>query len=394
MKVIQLNATCSMGSTGKICEDLSRRLMLRGDSCSVFYVSQSSDYDRSWKYMSSFEIKEAALKSRLIGNWGFNSTIATHRLICELDKISPDLIHLHNIHGHNCRLDLFMNYVKANSIKIVWTFHDCWAFTGYCTHFDMIDCDKWKIMCNKCPQKKEFSWLFDRSRYLFLKKKEILDGLQMTIVTPSRWLADKVACSFLSNYKLRVIPNGIDLSIFKYKEANVREQLGVKEKYMVLGVSYNWSNKKGLDVFIKLSKLLGSDYRIVLVGVDERIARILPNNIVSINRTKNQEELVNIYSAANVFVNPTREDNYPTVNMEALACGTPVVTFNTGGCSEIVDETSGIIVNKNDIESLFNAVVSICKEPEWSIDYHCLKKKIDKNVSLSKYLGLYDEVIK
>lgn len=393
MKIVQINATCSVGSTGKICEEIGNLLDERGDESYVYYVSGESGYHGAVKYMTPKELKSASLKSRVLGNWGFNSKKATERLINDLDRLSPDIVHLHNIHGHNCDLGSLLGFLKEKNKKVIWTFHDCWAFTGYCMHFDMIGCDKWKTECSRCPQKKEYSWFLDRSRELFDKKKSLLNGMDLTIVTPSRWLSEQVKESFLSEYKRSVIPNGIDLSVFKPEGSDFRERCGIREKYMILGVSFGWSDKKGLDVFAELAKTLGEDYRIVLVGADEAAEKLLPDNIVTRHKTKDQSELTRIYSAADVFVNPTREENYPTVNMEALACGTPVITFDTGGSAEIIDKGCGAAVKKNDIKALKQAIINACEHPYDT--GACLKhaESFDKKERLKQYLKLYDEVI-
>ncbi len=394
MKVAQINVTCGKGSTGKICYGISRVLTDLGIENRVYYSAGFSDYSNSVRYMSKAQIKTGALMSRIFGNWGFNSVIATARLIGQLKAFDPDIVHMHNMHGHNCNLSMLFGYLKKTKTKVVWTFHDCWAYTGYCMHYDMIGCLGWQKECGNCPQKREYSWLFDKSKKLLKKKKKLLEELDLTVVTPSRWLANEVRSSFLNNKPIKVIPNGIDLSVFTAEQGSFREQYGLEDKYIVLGVAFDWSERKGIDVFLRLSQTLPSDYQIVLVGTNAEIDKSLTDNIISIHRTQNQQELAGIYAAADVFVNPTREENYPTVNMEALASGTPVLTFRTGGSPEMVDDTCGVTVKKNDVDSLEREIIRACSERLYDRS-SCLKKSrsFDMHERFRDYVELYEGVL-
>ena len=391
MKIVQINVTCGSGSTGNICLNVSKLLTEKGIENYILYSSGNSDYPLGIKYMGKYDTKFQALKSRVLGNYGFNSKNATKRLLDKLRDINPDVIHLHNIHGHNCDLNLLFNYIKSNKIKLYWTFHDCWAFTGYCPYYDIVGCDKWKFECEKCPQRKTYSWFFDKSSILYRKKKELYEGLDLTIITPSKWLADQVKQSFLNKYDTVVINNGIDLDVFKPTKSDFRKKYDLKDKFIVLGVAFGWGVRKGLDVFIELSRRLDERFQIVLVGTNDAVDKLLPDNIISIHRTGNQNELAQIYSAADVFVNTTREENYPTVNMEALACGTPVVTFDTGGSGEMIDSTCGIVVPKNDVDELEKSIVEIMESVPFDstlIAEH--SKKFNKNIAFERYVELYE----
>jgi len=393
MKVVQINATCGIGSTGKICVGISQ-VMTDANIENVILCSRSNGYPQGISCADSRYIKLQALKSRIFGNYGFNSKGATRKIIRELERIRPDIVHLHNIHGHDCNLEMLFSYFRESKTKLIWTFHDCWAFTAYCPHFALVQCDRWKSQCCECVQKHDYSWLVDRSRELFEKKKRLFQGLDMTIVTPSKWLADLVKQSFLKDYPVHVIHNGIDLSVFKPVEGQFRKERGLEKKKLVLGVSFGWGPKKGLDVFVELSKRLPDDYRIVLVGTDPTVDKLLPENMISIHRTRNQQELAEIYSAADVFVNPTREENYPTVNMEALACGTPVLTFRTGGSPEMLDEACGSVVAYNDTDMLEKEIIRICTDRPYA-EANCLKKasEFDQKERFKEYLELYERVI-
>lgn len=374
MRIVQINTVCGSGSTGKICVAISELLTKEGiDNC-ILYASGNSIYPLGRRYMSPWEVKWQALKSRVLGNFGFNSKKATQRLLNQLDDISPDIVHLHNLHGHNVHLGMLFTYLKKKNIKVFWTFHDCWAFTGYCPHYDMVGCDQWQTAgCKKCPQRKHYSWFLDRSRYLFEKKKELFTGLDMTIITPSHWLADQVKQSFLHKCDVKVIHNGIDLSVFYPRESDFREKYKLENKFIVLGVAFDWGPRKGLDVFIELSQRLDKRFQIVLVGTNDTVDKQLPGSIISIHRTQNQADLAEIYTAADVFVNPTREEVLGLTNIESLACGTPVITFKTGGSVECVDETCGCVVDKNDVKTMEEMIISICQtQPYLTSD--CINK--------------------
>lgn len=391
MKIVQINATCDQGSTGKICVEISKLLDEKKIENYIFYTQGESNFKNGIKYSGKRYAKIQAIKSRVLGNYGFNSKAATKKLIKEIERINPDIVHLHNLHSHNCDLSMLFKNFKKKKIKLFWTFHDCWAFTGYCTYFDMVNCNKWQTICEECPKKKESTWFFDRSKKLFYKKKELFCNLDLTIITPSQWLANLVKKSFLKYFPVKVINNGIDLSVFKSIESDFKEKYNCKDKFVILGVAFDWGTRKGLDVFLELANRLNKDYQIVLVGTNDKIDKILPDNIVSIHRTQNQTELAKIYTAADVFVNPTREENYPTVNMESLACGTPVITFNTGGSPEIIDETCGAVVPKNDIGLLLNKIKSCCEESLYSRE-NCIKKseQFSAKEKFLEYINLYN----
>ena len=390
MKVVQINSTCGVGSTGKICVSISKLLSDENVENYILYTSGTSNYPLGIKCSGTVYKKIQALKSRVLGNYGFNSGKATKKIIAELKHVEPDIVHLHNIHGHDCNLEMLFKYLKESNVKVIWTFHDCWAFTGYCTYFDMVKCEKWKSICEKCPQKNTYSWFFDRSEDLYTKKRELFENLDLVITTPSEWLKNIIRESFLKNKSIEVINNGINLSVFTPSKNNFKEKNNISNKRIVLGVSFEWEERKGLDVFIELAKRLPENYQIVLVGTNENIDELLPDNVISVHKTQNQKELAEIYTAADVFVNPTREENYPTVNMEAIACGTPVVTFRTGGSPEIVGESCGYVVEKDDIDAMEREIIRICEEKPYSSE-DCINyaKHFDKDVCFKKYLELY-----
>jgi len=331
----------------------------------------------------------------ILGRNGCYSAHGTRKLVKELKAFQPDVLHLHNLHSFCIHFPTLFSYIKKYNVTTIWTLHDCWTFTGNCPHFDMFGCDKWKTGCHHCQQKVSYpKSMIDNSKTMYRLKKKWFTGVEnMTLVTPSQWLAELTRDSFLQDYPVKVIPNGIDLSIFKPVESDFRQRYNCQDKTLLLGVSFGWDKRKGLDVFLALAKELPDNYRIVLVGTNEALDKQLPENIISIHRTDNQTQLAEIYSAVDLFVNPTREDTLPTVNIESLACGTPVVTFRTGGSPEIIDETCGAVVNKDDIQAMKEQILRICREkPYASADCQKRAESFEMYARFGQYVKLYEEV--
>ncbi len=392
MKVVQINQVC-YGSTGKISIGISKLLTEHGIENYIYYTYGNCDYPLAVKYASNLQTKVYSIISRLGGKYGFYYRNITRKLIRELDRIKPDIVHLHNIHGHNVNLSFLFSYLRQKNIKVVWTFHDCWALTGYCTHFDLIKCEKWKTECNDCVQSRKYSWLFDKSEWIHRQKKELLKNFNnLTIVTPSKWLANLVKESFLKDAAIEIIPNGIDLRIFSPTQSDFRKYYNLTDKRIILGVAMSFDENKGFSHFLKLSRMLDDSFRIVLVGVSNEQMKELPDNIIGIEKTANQKELAQIYSAADIFVNCTLEDTFPTVNLEALACGTPIITFKTGGSPEAVYSNTGIVVEQGNISALLDAILQISSK---DLSKECLdiaKTFYDEKKCFLNYIQLYNRI--
>lgn len=403
MRICQINMV-DFGSTGKIMLQIADAARKNGAEVKTFSTRQQSKRytpmpipQNGHEYYGSFVGNNLHyLRSQITGEYGCFSRIGTFNLLRRIKAFNPDVIHLHNMHSAFLHLPMLLDYVKKNNIPLVWTLHDCWIFTGKCPHFNLAKCDKWKYGCYKCPQMSEYprSYL-DASKKMWHRKKRWFTGInQLVLVTPSQWLADLTRQSFLKDYPVKVINNGIDLSVFKPTQSDFRKENGCEDKFILLGVAFGWGKRKGLDVFEELAKRLDSTYQIVLVGTDENVEKQLPANIISIRRTQNQQELAMIYTAADLFVNPTREENYPTVNMEALACGTPVLTFRTGGSPEIIDETCGGTVDCDDVQRLINEIYRIQRETPYAQEA-CLKRaeSFDMYSRFEEYVDLYKQCI-
>lgn len=373
-----------------ICREISRTLTRAQIENHILYAVGQTE-DPLWiRYSNDRAIRIQALRSRLSGRYGFVSQKMTERLIGELRRLQPDIVHLHNLHSHNCDLSMLLEYLAADRIRVVWTFHDCWAFTGYCTHYMMSGCAQWQTGCAHCPQRGHFSWLFDRSAELYDAKRRLTDALDLTLVAPSEWMAEQIQHSFLHEHETRVIRNGIDLQAFQPTPGDLRERNGLQDRFVILGVAADWGRRKGLDVFLALSERLDDRFRIVLVGTDPQIERQLPPGVLSVRRTADRRELAALYSTADVFLNPTREDTFPTVNLEALACGTPVVTFDTGGSPEALTADCGVVVPQDNLVALEAAVRSVCGDRSFSAE-QCMARaaQFDQAEAFQQYLALY-----
>lgn len=392
MKILQINSVCGFGSTGRIATDLYKVYEEAGHECVIAYGRGSAPEGyNTIKIGSNMDNYIHVAKTRIFDKHGFGSKRATEKFIHDVKKLNPDVIHLHNIHGYYINIEILFNYLKEANKKVIWTLHDCWSFTGHCAYFDYINCDKWKSGCEKCPQKKAYptSNLLDSSELNYKIKKEIFTGIEdMIIVTPSEWLAKIVRKSFLKKYDVNVIHNGIDLNIFKPTQNNFKVENNIKGKKMILGVANVWEPRKGLDYIINLSKVLDENYKVVVVGLNKEQKRRLPENIIGIERTDTTEKLAMIYSAADVFLNPTLEETLGMTNIEAMACGTFVLTFNTGGCPETINKDSGKIILK-DIENIKCNIEVILKEGYKA--KRCIQRAriFSKDLKNKEYLELF-----
>ena len=404
MKIAQINML-PYGSTGKIMFQIAQTAREHGHSVKTF---STIPFDKDAVLFKAFpeehfvfgsysENKIHCYLGIALGRNGMYSHIGTAELIKQLKLFNPDVVHLHNLHKFCVNLPMLFGYLKKSNVKVVWTLHDCWAFTGQCPYFTMVGCEKWKTGCHNCTQIDRYpKSLVDNTRYMYNLKKKWFTGIKnMVLVTPSQWLADLVQQSFLKSYPVKVIHNGIDIGIFKPTINSFRDKYDIPyDKKILLGVAFDWGLRKGLDVFCELAKRMDAQkYTIVLVGTNDIIDKQLPTNIISIHKTHNQEELAEIYSAADLFVNTTREENYPTVNMESIACGTPVLTFRTGGSPEIPDENSGSVVACDDIDALEKEIIRICETMPYS-ESTCVEraKLFEAKRCFEEYAELYSQL--
>lgn len=397
MKVLLINGVYNKGSTGKIVNDIEQMLKETGNQPFIAYATGNTSNTRHFIMQSIFYQKISILQDRILGKHGFYNKSATLKLLKWIDKIQPDVIHLHNLHGYYINIKLLFNYLSKYKGKIVWTLHDCWGFTGHCAHFDDTECRKWEDGCYDCPIIKKYpkSWFFDRSRESWIEKRKLILGLNnMIVVTPSKWLSKVAETSFLNKYQIKVINNGVDLSVFKKKEATFFSRLNNGNKFVILGMANKCLNKLNISNFEKFVEILYRKNLIVLVGSSEKeLSNKLKGKVEIVPYINNPNDLASIYSSSDVFINLTREDTFPTVNIEALACGTPVITFDVGGSSEIIDEKTGIVVQKDSTEELLEAIYIIKGKGKRSFSDECINRAhslYNKQNKYKEYLELYN----
>lgn len=390
MRILQITVA-SLGGIGRLTRDIDSVLIKEGFESRIAYGrGEIIDPRRDYMFGSKVEIYLHAFWGRLDDSVGFHSKHGTRELLTFMDEFKPDLVHLHNLHGYYINIEILFSYLKRHNIPTVWTLHDCWSFTGHCANFEFSNCYKWKIQCNNCPISNSYPKTYiDRSRRNYNKKNVCFNSIHnLTLITPSEWLRSYVKQSFLNKHNVVTINNGIDLNVFHvtgvYKE---------RAKKIVLGLASSWSERKGLNDFIRLAQILPDNFQIVLVGISDKIAKILPPNIKTISHTESVNELVDVYNKAFIFVNPTYEDNFPTTNLEALACGTSVLTYQTGGSVESVTSETGYIVPQGDVLALAEKIKAHIKN-EYTISA-CRNHSLlyDKNIAYNKYVELYKKIL-
>lgn len=387
--LLQINVVSNILSTGKIAEDIAKVAIAHGWKSYVAYGRDSKrSVSQEIRVGSKFDVYEHYAMNKLFDREGWASKTGTRKLVQQIEKIKPDIIQLHNIHDHYLNYPMLFKYLAKSNVPIVWVQHDCWSFTGGCMYFDMLNCSKWKTECKNCPEKRAL--LGDNTTKHYRLKKQLLDAIPNLIFVPvSDWLHGLLSQSAQKHRPIITIHNGVDISRFKPMNSTI-----AKDKFRILGVAAVWDKRKGLDDFIRLREHLSDEFEITLVGLTQKQVANLPKGIMGLSRTANVEELAQLYSDSDVFVNPTYSDNFPTTNIEALACGTPVITYNTGGSPEAVDENTGVVVSQGDVLALKESIEKMRLHP-LSSDL-CRKRAeqyFDKNKCFNKYIQLYESLL-
>lgn len=392
MRVLIINEVCGTGSTGKICTSLADEFLTQGDEVRIAYGRNNDVPEKYAQYAvrigKTKDVYLHAIYTRLTDRHGFGSKSSTAEFIKWAEEYNPDLVWIHNVHGYYVNIETLFMWIKSRpNMKKKWTLHDCWSFTGHCSHFAFVKCEKWKKRCSECPQRAEYPKSFISSaEWNFDSKKSIFTSIpNMELIVPSEWLAGLVRKSFLSEYPIHVVHNKINREVFKPTISNFRKKNGIEQKIVILGVANVWNSRKGLNDYINLTRMLNDRYVVVLVGLKERQIKqiqkqifmdgfiesddegrveknekgvVVPQKVAAVYReitgerystkatshasllclprTENAAELAGIYTTADYFVNMSYEDNYPTVNLEAIACGTQVITYRTGGAPETI----------------------------------------------------------
>lgn len=407
-KLLQINPVIRINtSTGRIMQEIGELARAHGWETYIAYSKGRDGVKPNEAKLipvgTKWDVAWHGVLTRLFDRHGLASDGATRAFIEEIKRIQPDIIHIHNIHGYFLNYRILFKYLSKANIPVIWTVHDCWLYTGHCYHYAYKHCYKWNELCQECPQQKEFptSWWIDRSKQNYLDKKKAFTSVPnewLTFVTVSEWMKNEMKQSFLKDYSFQVIHNGINLENFRiYPTEEVKKQYALEGKRIILGVASIWMEEKGWKDFMQLAILLNPEEVIVLVGVKEEQKKGLPPNIVPISRTENLKQLAELYAAAEVFVNPTWQDNYPTVNLEAIACGTPVVTYRTGGSIEVITPDTGFIVGQGDIQGLLNAIREIEIKGKDYYQPRCrayAEAHFKKEDRYADYLKLYEALLR
>ncbi|WP_396638166.1 glycosyltransferase [Maribacter sp. R77961] len=398
-KLLQINTVVTYGSTGRIVDGIGDLAIAENwGSYAAYGRKEANSKSELFRVGNLLDNYLHVLDTRLFGRHGLATRSGTKDLIKWIKEINPSIIQLHNLHGYYLNLPILFDYLSSLEIPIVMSLHDSWNLTGHCPQFEHVGCEKWKTNCNKCPQLREYpsSLFIDRSSKNHKLKKRIFTSLHnLTLITSSEWSANLIRQSYLSEYPINIIPNGVDTSIFYPREAKELEhKFNLDSKFIILGVASVWDKNKGFFDFIELSKKLKEDEVLVMIGLDTKQLQGLPSNIIGIERTQNIDELAQWYSLADAFINLTYADTFPTTNLEALACGTPVLTYRTGGSTESVDERTGFVVNQGDIDDTLKKLRTIKAKGKETYSEYCSDKallKYQKDKQFYEYIKIYKE---
>lgn len=371
MRVLLINSVCGIGSTGRICGELAEELASQGHTVKVAYGRSDNVPELYEQYALRIgnvaSVGAHVLYTRLTDRHGLASRGTTRLFLKEAEKFDPDLLWIHNLHGYYINYELLFDWIKNRpTMQVKWTLHDCWAFTGHCVHFTAAGCDKWKTGCNDCTLKGDYpkSIFWDNSRGNYERKKRAFQNVpDMTIVVPSHWLGRLVRNSFLGMYPVNVVANKVDASVFRPTPGDFRKRYGLEKKKIILGVANIWTKRKGLVDFYELAGRLDETYRIVLVGLTKKQQQKLKPNMIGIERTEDTRELAEIYTAADVFVNPSDEETFGMTGLEAAMCGTKSVCYRGTACEEVAMQYGGIAIER-DPDILYQTVKSIVEDNE------------------------------
>ena len=399
MVVLQINVVCGHGSTGKIAVDIAELLTSKGDKAFIAYGYGESNYPGSYRICSDSECRINAHIFDRLGLQGRGSVFGTMKFLKWVDTIHPDIIHLHNIHGSYIHYPLLFNYIKKHNIPVIWTIHDCWPVTGHCAHFVLANCSRWLNGCHNCTYKgayKEKS-LIENSASSFRTKQRLFTSVkQMRLIPVSKWMNDVIQKSFLNKYPSTVIYNGINLELFKYRESEVKKSFGLEGKFVVLGVSSQWDDVKGLSDFIKLAEKIPNNCKIVLVGVTSKQIAELPESVVGINRTKNQMELAELYSAADVTLSLSYAESMGLTIVESMACGTPVIVYDNTAQKESVAPDTGFVAKTGSINQVADFIKCMILKGRDYYSSFCIeraKEFFDMNEQYQEYYNVYQSVL-
>lgn len=400
-KLLQINSFLNSGSAGRIVEQIGELAIQNGWESYVAYGRKKNDSkSQAIKIGGNISILIHGFKSLVFDKHGLGSTFATKILIRKIEKINPDIIHLHGIHGYYVNYEVLFSYLNRVEKPVVWTMHDFWAVTGHCTYFTDINCNKWQNKCFNCPKSKNYpkSIFFDRSKINFLLKKDLFNTIKnLSVVSVSEWMGSLVEKTFLKNHFQKTILNGVDVNNFSPKNpSRLLEKFNLKDKFILLGVATSWGERKGWHDFIELNRLLPEKYQIILVGLNKNLLKKLPNNIIGLTRTESTNELAELYSAADVVLSLSTQETFGLTTIEGFACGTPGIVYNCTASPELITPDTGFIVEKGDFVGLLNALSEIKSKGKEFYSEKCRDRAVNvynKNLRFKEYIDLYSSLI-
>lgn len=403
MKVLQINAVYSKSSTGRMTEELHLALKARGIESFVASYDLCDLSENCYRIGTKVDRKVHGLLSRITGLQGYYSFIYTKKLLKYINIINPDIVHLGNLHGNYINLSMLLKFLSKNNIATVLTLHDSWFYTGKCVYYIEDNCEKWKDSCGNCPalKKGNKSWFLDRSRKMLKDKKKLFSRIQkLGVIGVSNWVTYDASVSILRNAKIiERIYNWIDLELFSPQDNDsLRKKMGLSDKKVVLGVSSFWTKQKGIEIFVELSKILPNEFKIVLVGNCEK-NEYMNEKIIFLGTVENTEVLAQLYSMADIFVNPTIQETFGLTAAESIACGTPVVSYKSTATPEVIgtDDLCGLLIDKLTPEAFKNAIIEIAKNSKSKYCNNCRKRAeflFDKDRNIGQYIKLYNDLIK
>lgn len=398
MRVLQINAVYAQRSTGIIVKDINDELIRRGYESHIAYAISNYHPKNGYKIGNKLDYKIHALLTRLLGKQGYFSIISTRRFLRYIDRIKPDIVHLHNLHSNYINLNILLEYLEHESIHTVITLHDCWFFTGKCFHYQVAKCDRFKDSCGDCPliKKDVPSWFFDPTAKVLSDKKKLFNNIKsLTVVGVSNWISNEAKQGIFKDKGVVTIHNGVDINIFRPTPSEMREKLGLKDEFVILGSADKWLNPLNREAFKYILSSITPDMKIVIFGCNKDQQKQLPESVIGIGYITDRDEMAKLYSMSDVFVNITLEDSLPTVNIEAQACGTPVITYKSGGSPETISERTGIVVPKGDKEGLLKAILKIKDRGKAIYEQNCIDH-VEKNFVIKdryvEYVNLYNNI--
>lgn len=401
MKILQINSVYEERSTGRTCKEVEKAVIANGGQCITAYgFGPKRDTPNAYKIGTPFEYYLHGVLGRLTGLNGYFSVFATIRLVHFIKKYDPDVIHLRNLHGFYINLPILFSYLKKSNKPVIQNVHDCWIFTGKCTHYTVNNCYKWKTECDShCPKcvvhQYPKSLIFDFSRKMFRDKKKWLTSLpNLTIVGVSNWTTEQAAESFLGEHRVMRIYNWIDLNTFKPREENVLSDYGLNpELFTVVCAGVSWSGTSKYEQLKKLIEMCDANVQFLIIG--ECLERIDSKNVAYAGYVSGTDNLAKLYASCDVYVHFSLEDTFGKVIAEALACGTPAIVYDSTSCPEIICASTGRVVQPNDIQAVYNAIGEIKAAGKKAMAKEC-RDRVEKNFAYQKnvkeLITLYEEV--